>query len=128
MAPYLKDLGEQSTLVAKVTKAQAEEAEKFNKELFALQKNVQDVARSLTGPLVSALNDSIALFREGAKEGKSFYTVIREEQLRMLGLNDTTADYEKQLATVNARLKTTNPGFSSRNALLKEQALDKSNP
>ena len=72
VAPFLKDLAEKGQLVATVTTAQALEAEKFNKELFALQKNAADAARSLTGPLVSGLNDLIAKYREATKSGLSF--------------------------------------------------------
>lgn len=73
VAPFLKDLAEKGQLVATVTTAQALEAEKFNKELFALQKNAQDAARSLTGPLVESLNTVIAKFREGSAAGKGFF-------------------------------------------------------
>ena len=75
VAPFLKDLAEQGKLVTTVTTAQAEAAEKFNKELFSLQKNAQDLARSLTGPLVEGLNSVIAKFREGSKAGKGFFEI-----------------------------------------------------
>ena len=121
-APFLKDLAEQSKLVATVTKEQAAEAEKFNKELFAMQKTIQDVSRALAGPLVASINESIEKFRQGAKEGKSFYEVIRQEQLKFLGMNTTTQDYADQLNTVNARLASSNPSISTRNKLLAQQA------
>ena len=88
VAPLLKDAAEAGKLVATVTREQALEAERFNKELYSLQKNIVDAARALTGPMVSALNETIDKFREGAKEGKSFYRVIFEEQLKLLGLKD----------------------------------------
>lgn len=72
VAPFLKDLAEKGELVATVTTKQAEEAEKFNKELFALQKNAADAARSLTGPLVSGLNDLIAKYRAAKEAGMDF--------------------------------------------------------
>ena len=86
VAPLLKDVAEAGALVGTVTKQQAEEAERFNKELFALEKSATDAGRALIGPLLSALNETIAKFREGAKEGKSFYRTLFEEQLRLLGL------------------------------------------
>ena len=88
VAPLLKDAAEAGQLVATVTREQALEAERFNKELYSLQKNIVDAARALTGPMVSAFNETIDKFREGAKEGKSFYRVIFEEQLKLLGLKD----------------------------------------
>lgn len=86
LAPLLKDLGEAGKLVATVTTQEAAEAEKFNKELFAMEKNVLDASRALAGPMISSLNETIEKFRAGAKEGKSFYRVIFEEQLKLLGL------------------------------------------
>lgn len=56
-APFLKDLAEAGKLNATVTTAQAQAAEDFNKQLAAFSKNSLDVARALTGPLLSALND-----------------------------------------------------------------------
>lgn len=64
VAPLLKDLAEQGKLVATVTTEQAEEAEKFNKELFAMQKNAVDAGRYLTENLVSGINKAAAAWRE----------------------------------------------------------------
>lgn len=72
VAPFLKDLADKGELVATVTTKQAEEAEKFNKELFALQKSSQDAARAIAGPLVEGMNTLIAKFREGSAAGKGF--------------------------------------------------------
>lgn len=74
-APYLKDLSEQGKLNATVTAQQAEEAEKFNKSMFELQKNILDVARDLAGPLVQSLNEVIKLFKDGRAAGKSFLDI-----------------------------------------------------
>lgn len=63
VAPFLKDLAEQGALVAKVTTQQAEEAEKFNKQLFNLQKNAQDAGRSIVGSILPVLNDGIERFK-----------------------------------------------------------------
>ncbi len=64
-APFLKDLAEQGALVGKVTKEQAEEAEKLNKQLFELQKNSVDVARAIAGPLASSFNQLFDAVRGG---------------------------------------------------------------
>ncbi|MFZ2309596.1 MAG: hypothetical protein WAW73_19630 [Rhodoferax sp.] len=122
VAPLLKDLAEQGSLVAKVTTQQAEEAEKFNKELAQMSKNTLDIARSMTGPLVSAFNETIAMFREGAKEGKSYYRVLVDEQLRLLGLKDGPKEYAQRLSDISAILQEGNIHQSRRNALLREQA------
>lgn len=72
-APFLNDLAAKGELVAKVTSQQAEEAEKFNKELFAMQANIQDASRRLAGPLVTAINEVAEAFRKGSAEGKGFW-------------------------------------------------------
>lgn len=63
VAAYLKDLAEKSELVGTVTTQAAQEAEKFNKELFKLEKNALDLARSLTSSLIPALNQVFEDFR-----------------------------------------------------------------
>lgn len=122
VAPLLKDLAEQGKLVATVTTQQAEEAEKFNKELFNLQKNVTDASRALAGPLVSAINETIQEFRDGEKAGQSYYETLRLGHLRALGLNDGPKEYAKRLAEVNKILEAGESRLLVRNALLREQA------
>lgn len=81
VAPLLKDLAESGGLVATVTTEQAKEAEKFNIQLFELQKNLQDVSRDMAGPLVKAMNELIAKFKEGEKAGKGFWETGFENYL-----------------------------------------------
>ena len=70
VAPFLKDLAEKGALNAKVTTEQAEAAEKFNKELFNLQKNSADLARVFSLDLVTVINAAAKAFREsGLVEG-----------------------------------------------------------
>jgi len=88
VAPLLKDLAEKGRLIATVTTEQAEAAEKFNQQLAALSKSGLDLARDLTGPLVSAMNQTIDQFKQGAKEGKGFFQVLREGQLKALGFGN----------------------------------------
>lgn len=75
-APLLKDLGESGTLVGTVSTETAQEVEKFNKELFALQKNATDVARSIAGPIVTAINETAAAFRKSRADGESWWTFL----------------------------------------------------
>jgi hypothetical protein len=56
VAPFLKDLAEQGKLNATVTTKQAEEAEKFNKQVFELQKNLKDLGRSVFAPAIEGVN------------------------------------------------------------------------
>jgi len=70
VAPLLNDLAEKGKLVSTVTEEQVKEAEKLNKEFSAMQKNIIDVARAMTGPLVSAFNEFMEKQRQAKKEGK----------------------------------------------------------
>ena len=82
VAPFLKDLAEAGKLNATVTTEQAQAAEDYNKQLFALQKNATDLSRQLAGPLVSALNDTAQAFRNSAKEGKGFFESISDRYIQ----------------------------------------------
>jgi hypothetical protein len=65
VAPLLKDAAENGKLNATVTTAQAKAAEAFNKELFALQKNALDAARTISGPLIASLNQLATAIKVG---------------------------------------------------------------
>lgn len=76
VAPFLKDLAEAGELNAKVTEQQALEAEKFNKRIFELQKNLLDFTRMGVGGAVGAVDQLIERFKLGQREGESFVTTI----------------------------------------------------
>ena len=124
-APFLKDLAEQSKLVATVTKEQAAEAEKFNKELFAMQKNVQDAARALVGPLASAINETIDRFRKGTVAGKSFWEVVFPSNAEMIARFDASDGAQKmyttRLSEITKELEKGDTRILVRNALIREQ-------
>ena len=126
VAPLLKDLAEQGRLNATVTAEQAAEAEKLNKELSNLQKSASDAARSIGGALAESINKTLQLFREGAKEGKSFYRVIVEGQMALIrGWLDTPSnaqEYSQRLGEITEQLKSTNLHETRRAALMREQA------
>ena len=122
VAPLLKDLADKGTLNATVSTAAAQEAEKFNKEMSALGKNALDASRSLALYFIPKINETIELYRQGAKEGKNFYQVMIDEQLRLLGLKDGPKEYAKRLADINEQLETGTLHESRRNALMRERA------
>lgn len=68
VAPFLKDLAEQGQLVATVTKAQAEEAEKFNKQVFALQANLGGMARTIVSAVLPSINDFVDRWKKARAE------------------------------------------------------------
>lgn len=107
VAPLLNDLAKSGGLNATVTKEQAEEAEKFNQQLFQLQKNATDAARSLVSDLLPAINQLLVGLKQGGVRGfgdaigeliglgKEYYAqrnlVTLAEDLRLLQLQVETA-------------------------------------
>lgn len=73
--PFLNDLAEKGKLVAKVTTQQADEAAKAAKEWSNFQKEALDLARVMTGPVISSMNEMIAKFKEGRAAGRSFFSM-----------------------------------------------------
>lgn len=73
IAPYLKDLGEQSKLVAKVTSEEAAAAEAFNKQIYGLQKNITDLSRTAMMPLVKQMSDAADAFNKARQAGAGFW-------------------------------------------------------
>ena len=64
VAPFLKDLADQGALVAKVTTEQAAEAEKFNKALFSMQTNVNELSREFSINLVTSIGNAAKAWKE----------------------------------------------------------------
>ena len=93
-APFLKDLAEAGVLNASVTSKQAAEAEKFNKQLFALQANTTDAARGLVSDLLPALNATLEKAIELNKVG----------WFKMFGKEITAEAKNIKLALAGARL------------------------
>lgn len=94
-APFLKDLAEAGVLNASVTSKQAAEAEKFNKQLFALQANTTDAARGLVSDLLPALNATLEKAIELNKVG----------WFKMFGKEITAEAKNIKLALAGARLE-----------------------
>lgn len=98
VAPFLKDLAESGQLNATVTTKQAEEAEKFNKQLFALQKNSKDAARALLSDLLPALSQILENIKNS---GGLFNTILANAGL------DSFSIQRKQLENLNLEIKRT---------------------
>lgn len=60
----LKDLAENGKLVPKVLSEQAEQAERFNKQLSQFSKNITDAGRSFLSTLLPSLNKAAEDFRK----------------------------------------------------------------
>lgn len=88
-APFLKDLAEAGQLTATATAAQAQEAERFNKAIFALQADTNSLARTLTLALLPAINDTVAELRDGIEVFGSFGAALK-------GIGLGTSPFESQ--------------------------------
>ncbi len=101
LAPFLKDLAESGRLVAKVTTEQADEAEKFNKQLFALEKNAKDAGRALVSDLVTGINAAAKAFKDsGLIEGiRTLLTGTDEfkNNKQLVSLTDQLLESENRL-------------------------------
>lgn len=91
-APLLKDLAEAGKLNATVTSEQAAQADKFNKQIFALQANAGNLGRELVLSVVPALNDMADRIRgvnsaasEAGGLGKALLAPL--EAISVLGTN-----------------------------------------
>ena len=81
-APFLKDLAEAGQLNAKVTTEQAEQAERFNKNLAELRTTLGDAARSIVSEGVPYLNEFAKALKRSADEG-----TLLLDTLKLLGTN-----------------------------------------
>lgn len=99
VAPLLKDLAESGQLNATVTTAQAEEAEKLNKEFFNLSKNATDLVRALVKDLIPALNnmalEMTALKKTSTGFWDGFFTQATQNPFKTAGEN--AAKYRKEI-------------------------------
>ena len=112
VAPFLKDLAETGKLNATVTTAQAEKAEEFNKQLFNLQKNSQDAARTLTSDLLPALNNILKAYTtNGIKAAADqfgeavFGWTSNQQEKRIKNLTGDIADLRKEFVSAGSYAK-----------------------
>jgi hypothetical protein len=105
VAPLLKDLADQGQLNATVTTAQAEAAEKLNKQIFNLQKNAIDAGRAITGALVPALSDGVDRFLLAQKHaGGLLETLALYARLDYSkGIQGNLGQVETQIAALEER-------------------------
>ena len=105
VAPLLKDLAEKGQLNATVTTAQAEAAEKLNKQIFNLQKNALDAGRAITGALVPALSDGVDRFLLAQKHAGGLLETLglyaRLDYSK--GIQGNLGNVEKQIAALEER-------------------------
>lgn len=84
-APFLADLAEKGQLVATVTSQQADEADRFNKQLFELRANANDAARNIATGLIPGLNELSVVLATAARYGNGFADSMRLIALTRFG-------------------------------------------
>ena len=124
-APFLNDLAEAGEINASVTKAQAAEAERFNKQMAQLSTNITSSARALVSDFLPALNDSIStMMRFSANGGvlSGFFTLLTS-QFKDARIQATL----EEIGRLEGRLSNPNVTGFNRSTLQKElqDALDK---
>ena len=90
-APFLKDLADQTALVGTTSAATAQQAETFNKQLFALTANAQDAARSFVSDLLPAMNRFLQNYTELKKQG-NLGLIVKDAAKDVFGLGKLTGD------------------------------------
>jgi len=90
-APFLKDLAEKTELVGTTGAAAAQQAEVFNKQLFALQANATDSARAIVSNLLPALNRALQNFTDLKRLG-SLGLIVKDAAKDVFGFSKLTGD------------------------------------
>ena len=110
-APFLKDLAESGELNAKITAAQAEQAEKFNKQLSELKTNSVNAARALASDLIPEINGLFDRFKDNGVKGLFGVTKLKEEMadLNLARFKVGVAAVELAAAEKNAFKALANP-------------------
>lgn len=103
VAPFLNDLAAVGALNAKVTAQQAEEAEKFNKQLAALDKNSLDFARSLVSDVLPGMNTFLEKLQAINRSGGLFTSIGKELRADVVGaeLRRVVSEIESIQATID---------------------------
>lgn len=103
VAPFLNDLAAAGELNGRVTTKQAEEAERFNKQLAQLQANAGTAARSLTAELLPALNNTFDLFRR-LSNGPGLGAALLEPGKYLADSTLAYQDYTQKLVDLDKKL------------------------
>lgn len=95
-APFLNDLAEKTELVGTTSAAAAQQAETFNKQVFALKADITDLARALTSELIPALSRVITNIREFKSQG-NLGLIFKDAAKDIVGFGKLTDDAGKDI-------------------------------
>ncbi len=130
-APFLKDLAEAGKLNAAVTREQAEQAERFNKSLYALQTTAADVGRNLVLGLGGALAELVERYKVAQQVFGGIGGIVSAGLKEKLNFADPTEGlraYNAQLVVLDERIRKASDGtdgFNKRFAGPRVEALQK---
>ena len=112
-AAYLKDLAEAGTLVATNTAEQADQAERLNKQLFAMRVAAEDAGRSLTKELGGTLGELVLRFQTAQSVFGGFLGALQAGVGQKLNFADPVAgltEFNRQLADLDIKIKRVQDG------------------
>lgn len=113
-APFLKDLAAAGELNATVTAQQAEQAERFNKALFALQTTAGDASRTLVGQMAVAIQQTANNVSAATAAFGGLGAAIQAVLSGATQFKDSPAEglreYNRQLADIDARIERVRSG------------------
>jgi hypothetical protein len=130
-APLLKDLAEAGKLNASVTREQAEQAERFNKSLYALQTTAADVGRNLVLGLGGALAELVERYKVAQQVFGGIGGIVSAGLKEKLNFADPTEGlraYNAQLVVLDERIRKASDGtdgFNKRFSGPRVEALQK---
>lgn len=133
IAPFMADLAKQTQLVGSVTAEQAAEVKKFREAIFGLQKDVLDLARALSGPLLASTQQFVReltdIIRNSDGAGEAIRRLIALGQqkpneaagavLNFFGINQSA---EQKIASLQSKIAKL--GDTSKNAWATQQLKD----
>lgn len=130
VAPLLKDLAEAGKLNASVTKAQADEVDRFNKQLALMEKNATDAARGLTMGLIPKINEFFARLSAGREVFGGFWASMAANagESQFVDAADGVKHYSSEIARLTANVEKLKRGgsiFDTLNAEAVEKDLQK---
>lgn len=118
-ATLLRDLAEAGQLNATVTAAQAEEVDKFQKNVAALKTDITDLARALLGPVLGGLNK----FAQEVRNAQSAYGSATARFFDQFSL-DANGTENEQLAKITTRIAGLNAVIAENRELKRPEILN----
>lgn len=114
-APFLKDLAEGGKLNATITTEQAEQAERFNKALYAMKANSEDARRALVLNIGATLVDLIERFKVAADLFGGFGGILKAGLSEKLNFKDPAEglrEYVQQIEVLDTKMRQIDQGNS----------------